>query len=245
MCNELIWVLFAVFTFTSILIAVGIYGKASLYVVVIVGIIICNLQTLKLIELFSFTVTLGNIIYGSIFLATDLLHECYGKKEAQKAVHLGFFSLVFFTITIIFTISFNPSPSDIHHDAMVTLFKISPRVMIASLIAYVVSQYYNVHIFSKLHIITSGKHLWLRNNISTLTSQFLDSIVFTLIAFYNVYEVEVLWSILYTNILFKWLVALLDTPVVYTGRWILSSLKKQASNAAINVTINNTPNATL
>ena len=221
MHNEFIWLLFILFDLGTALLAIKLYGKVALYAIIIVNIILCNMQVLKLVELFGFTVTLGNIAYGSVFMATDLLVECYGKQEARRAINLSLFVLVFVTIALQFTVNYTPSQHDINHPAMLQLFNCVPRVALASLLAYWISQYHDVWAFNWWKQKTNGKHLWLRNNASTLVSQLIDSTVFTVIAFYGVYELKIVWSIFYTTIIIKWIVAVLDTPAVYIGRWIL------------------------
>ncbi len=221
MRNEVVWLLFIIFDLSTALLAIRLYGKVALYAIVIVNIILCNLQVLKLVELFGFTMTLGNIAYGSVFMATDLLVECYGKNEARKAINLSFYALVFVTVSLQFTINYTPSAHDINHPAMLQLFQCIPRVTLASLVAYMLSQYHDVWAFSWWKQKTNGKHLWLRNNASTIISQLIDSTIFTFIAFYGVYELSIVWSIFYTTLIIKWIVAVLDTPAVYIGRWLL------------------------
>jgi uncharacterized integral membrane protein (TIGR00697 family) len=184
---------------------------------------LCNIQVLKLVELFGFTVTLGNIAYGSVFLATDLLVECYGKQEARKAVNLGFIALVFTTISLQFTVNYIPSQADVNHPAMLQLFNHIPRITIASLMAYLLAQYHDVWAFNWWKELTKGKHLWLRNYAATTVSQLIDSAAFTLLAFYGDYELRVVWSIFYTTVIIKWIVAVVDTPAIYIGRWLLQS----------------------
>jgi hypothetical protein len=221
MPNELIWLLFVIFDLSVALIAIRLYGKVALYAIVIVNVILCNLQVLKLVDLFGVTVTLGNIAYGSVFMATDLLVECYGKREARRAVNLGFYALVFITVSLQITVGYTPSKNDIYHPAMLQLFTHIPRVTIASMAAYWLSQYHDVWAFNWWKEKTNGKHLWLRNNASTMVSQLIDSSVFTLLAFYGEYELNIMWSIFYTTLIIKWIVSVLDTPAVYIGRWIL------------------------
>ena len=232
MYNEAIWLLFIIFDLSAALLAIRLYGKVALYAIVIINIIVCNLQVLKLVDLFGVTVTLGNIAYGSVFMATDLLVECYGKREARRAVNLGFFALVFVTIALQITVGYTPSKNDLYHPAMVQLFTNIPRVTIASLVAYLLSQYHDVWAFNWWREKTNGKHLWLRNNASTMVSQLIDSTVFTLIAFYGAYESQIVWSIFYTTLIIKWIVSVLDTPAVYVGRWLLQSKigKERGSN---------------
>ena len=229
MSNELLWLVFLVCEFLVSLIAIRLFGKSALYMMIIFGIIFCNIQVLKLVNLFGFVVTLGNIIYGSIFLATDLLCECYGKKEAQKAVLLGLFSLIIFTLGMMLTLQFSPSLADLNHSHLKDLFQYTPRIVLASIVAYAISQSHDVWMFSFLKRKTSGKHLWLRNNASTLLSQLIDTGLFVFIAFYRVYNFEVVMAIAYTTLIFKWITALLDTPVVYLGKRILKKYHFQDS----------------
>lgn len=222
MSNEMLWVLFIIFDFSIALLAMWLFGKHALYMIVIFGIIFCNIQVLKLVTIFGTVVTLGNVVYGSIFLATDLLCECYSKKEAQRAVMMGFFTLIVFSFGMYFTLQFVPSTLDVNHELMLELFQQTPRIVVGSIIAYIFSQTHDVWAYSFLKKKTKGKHLWLRNNYSTMVSQIIDTILFVMIAFYGVYEMDIVWSIGYTTLMFKWTTALLDTPVVYIGKWILS-----------------------
>lgn len=222
MSNELLWILFLIVDFSMALLAIYFFGRKALFVIIAVDIIVCNIQVLKTIEIFGFVATLGNILYGSIFLATDLLGEAFGKKEAQRGVWLGFFALLFMTISMQFALLFKPHESDFIHQSLQNIFGLVPRVAFASLVAYLVSQFHDVWAFHFWRDKTQGKHLWLRNNASTLVSQAIDSSVFVMIAFYGVFDTNILLSILFTTYLIKVLVALLDTPVIYIGRWVLN-----------------------
>ncbi|NQY43948.1 MAG: queuosine precursor transporter, partial [Legionellales bacterium] len=96
-------------------------------------------------------------------------------------------------------------------------------IALASISAYIMSQAHDVWAFAWLKKKTNGKFLWLRNNYSTMISQTIDTVVFVFIAFYGVYEIEVVFTIAYTTLFFKLIVAFLDTPVVYIGKWILNN----------------------
>lgn len=227
MPNELIWLIFLIVDFSLILGAIYFFGRKALFVIISVSIIICNLQVIKTVELFGFVATLGNIVYGGVFLATDLLGEAYGKKEARKGVWMGFFAMVFMTVSMQFALWFHPHESDFAHPAMATIFGFMPRILFASLVAYLISQHHDVWAFHFWRRRLKGRHLWLRNNLSTFVSQAIDSVVFVMLAFYGVFETFVLLSILFTTYFVKVMVALLDTPVVYAGRWVLAKhLKK-------------------
>ncbi|UCF63355.1 MAG: queuosine precursor transporter [bacterium] len=221
MPNEIWWFLFLIIDFGLSLLAIYFFGKKALYVIIAADIIVCNIQVIKTIEIFGFVATLGNILYGSIFLATDLLSELYGKKEARKGVWLGFYALIFMTIAMQFAIQFTPHPSDFSHQAMQTIFGFLPRVTLASLLAYLISQNHDVWAFHFWKDKTRGKHLWLRNNASTWISQAIDSLVFVLVAFYGIFDTSTLLSILLTTYVIKVLVAIFDTPVIYAGKWVM------------------------
>lgn len=221
MSNELLWGLFIAFDFTLALFAIFFFGKKALYVIIAADIIICNLQVIKTIEIFGFVATLGNVLYGSIFLATDLLSEIYGKQEARKGVWLGFFALIFMTVSMQIALQFQPHASDFSQGAMQTIFGFLPRITLASLTAYLLSQHHDVWAFHFWKKKTAGKYLWLRNNASTWVSQAIDTLVFVSIAFYGVFEFSILLSILFTTYFLKIIVAILDTPVVYLGKWVI------------------------
>jgi uncharacterized integral membrane protein (TIGR00697 family) len=222
MPNELWWLIFIFVDFTLSLLAIFYFGKKALYVIIASDIIICNIQVIKTIELFGFVATLGNVLYGSIFLATDLLSETYGKKEAQKGVWLGFYALIFMNIAMQLSLLFTPHSSDFAQESLQKIFGFLPRITVASLVAYVISQNHDIWSFHFWKKKTAGKHLWLRNNASTWVSQAIDSIFFVFIAFWGVFETSIVISILFTTYTIKLLVAILDTPVIYLGRWVLA-----------------------
>ena len=219
--NELLWLVLLLVNFAAILFAYRIWGRLGLYIWIPVAVMVANIQVTKTIELFGITATLGNIVYASSFLVTDILSENYGKKEAGKAVIIGFFSLIMFTLLMNIALFFEPSAEDFAHESLATIFGFLPRIMLASLIAYGVSQSHDVwafHLWKKKWPET--KHLWLRNNLSTMVSQLLDSVIFSLVAFYGVFSTGILVEIVITTYLLKWIVAALDTPFVYLGKYM-------------------------
>lgn len=222
MDNITLWLIFMIVDLSVVIIAFKLFGKIGLYGIIVMSIIIANIQVMKLIDIFGITITLGNILYGSIFFATDLLSEFFGKKEAKKAVWLGFFVLLVSTLYLQLTIIFLPSGNDFIHPHMKEIFSLLPRIALGSLIAYLISQHHDVWLFNLLKEKTNGRHLWLRNNASTLTSQLIDSTVFCLIAFLGVFPLAVFLQILITTYIFKVIVAAFDTPFMYLAKCIIS-----------------------
>lgn len=219
MTNEFYWLILLVVNFLAVLMYFRLFGKKGLFIWVAVSAILANIQVLKTLDLFGFVVTLGNIIYGTSFLATDILSEIYGKKAARQGVYVGIVTLVTMTVVMQVSLLFVPHASDFAQPALETIFGFMPRVAIASLIAYFLSQMHDVWAYHFWKGKFPGdRQIWIRNNLSTMVSQLIDSIVFTFIAFWGVFEMPVFWDILITTYILKWIVAALDTPFIYWAK---------------------------
>lgn len=204
------------------------FGRIGLFAVIVFNLLLCNLQVLKTVELFGLTTTLGNILYAGVFLATDMLSEFYGKREAQKGVLLGFITLVLMTVYMQVALHFSPAADDFAQPHLEAIFGFLPRVAVASMLAYLASQTHDVWAFHFWKAKTNGKMLWLRNNASTLASHVIDSGIFCLIAFYGVFPTAVLVEIMITTVLFKAFVSVLDTPFIYLAKRVHSMLPEHA-----------------
>ncbi len=197
-------------------------GKDYLKAFVAAGIVLANIFVTKQIRLFGLDATGGNIIYASIFLATDLLSEHYSKKDAQDAVKIGFLAALLYLVCTQFILKYVPSDYDTVHDGMQGIFAFAPRIILASMLAYVVSQFHDVWTYNAIMSKTGRKMLWLRNNGSTWISQLIDSFLFAVVAFLGVLPLPVVWQIAISTYLLKVLVALLDTPFMYISYWVKS-----------------------
>ncbi len=219
--NFVLSIIMILVSFVGVLLAYRFFGKAGLFVWISFAIVVANIQVLKNVHLLGVVITLGNVVYGSIYLCTDILSEKYGKKDATKAVWMGFFSMIFATLLMQIALFFTPDSSDFAHGAMETLFSVMPRVMVASLAAYLISQNIDVFLYHKIKEKFPGdRYLFIRNNGSTLISQFIDSIIFAVGAFYGFYDTPILIDIVITTYLMKGIVALLDTPFIYIAKRI-------------------------
>jgi len=218
MPNEILWLIFIVVDLSISLLAFRLWGKAGLYIMIVVGTIVCNIQVIKVVQIFGLIATLGNIVYASIFFNTDILNEIYGKREARQAVWMGFFALISATLAMQFAIRFKPDVSDIMQPHLEAIFNFMPRIVFASLIAYLVSQHHDIWAFHFWKRKTKGKYLWLRNNASTMVSQLIDTTLFTFLAFWGIFSWNVFWQIFLTTYIFKWIIAALDTPFLYLAR---------------------------
>ena len=231
--NEILWISFLIIDMFIVLIMYYFWGRAGLFASVILSLVVANIQVIKLIDLFTLTTTLGNILYGSAFLATDILGEVYSKKEARKAVFLGFIALVLMTLYMQVALLYTPSSEDTSQLHLEQIFAFLPRITLASLSAYLFSQTLDVYLYHVIRRMTQGHFLWLRNMLSTLSSQFLDTIIFVLIAFWGAYPLEILMEIVFTTYFFKAIVACVDTPFIYGARYIY---RRRYSDSYINAT---------
>lgn len=227
--NEFLSIISALVIFFGILLFYRFFGKAGLFVWMGIAIIIANIQVLKTITVFGFVTAMGNIIYSTTFLATDILAENHGKREARKAVLMGFGAILFFTALMQLTLLMVPDPSDFISPALKEVFGILPRIAFASITAYLFSQSIDVWLFCKIKDATKGRFMWLRNNAATMVSQLIDNLTFTWIAFVGffgvfgwgqVFEWNIIIQIFLTSIAIKYFIALCDTPFLYFAVWM-------------------------
>lgn len=217
--NELLFGITLLINFVGILISYKIFKKTGLYAWIAFATIIANIEVTKCVDIFGMSLTLGNVIYGTIFLATDMLSELYGGKSARKGVMIGFLSMIVFTIISQINLLFIPNSFDYVSEAMKTIFALTPRICIGSLIAYLVSNTLDTYTYDVIRK-KFPKHLWLRNNGSTMTSQLVDSFLFTIIAFGGVFSWLEVIELSITTYLLKLIIALCDTPFLYIARKI-------------------------
>ncbi|MDK2950495.1 MAG: queuosine precursor transporter [Kosmotogales bacterium] len=229
--NELLWFIFMVIDMSLAVLLFKFFKKQGLYLLIAVNIILANIQVVKVVELFGLSATLGNILYGSIFFSTDILSDIYGKKEAKKGVLIGFISLLLMTLYMQLSLYIKPAnfeEAQVIQNSLESIFSLIPRIALGSIVAYFISQYTDVFIFHLVKSKTGEKKLWLRNNVSTMISQFIDSIIFVFIAFWGLYTMDVWWEILITTYLFKWIVAAVDTPFIYMAKRMIEKEKSKS-----------------
>ncbi|MBE0637866.1 MAG: queuosine precursor transporter [Bacteroidales bacterium] len=170
---------------------------------------------------FEFQLSVGIIPYPVTFLVTDIISEIYGKKRANRVVLAGLFASAFMLGIIIIS---NAAPatiwSPVDDSEFKKVFGFTFIAVAASLAAYLLAQLLDVHIFHYWKRVTNGKHLWLRNNASTFTSQFVDTFtVLFLLCSFGVIEWTYFLGLLWNGYLFKIIIAALDTPVIYVMVW--------------------------
>lgn len=179
--------------------------------------VLANILAFKKVEVGPLVLTLGLMSFPFLFLITDTISEVYGKIIAKKVVFSGFILMAVALAMLQIAIYIPPAGffAGFGQEAFATVFGATLRITIASMLAYLASQYHDVWAFHFWRKLTKAKHLWLRNNLSTITSQALDSVIFIGIAFYGVVPNEVIWTMILGQWVVKWLIALLDTPLCY------------------------------
>ncbi|MBD3359179.1 MAG: queuosine precursor transporter [Candidatus Buchananbacteria bacterium] len=219
----LLWIVFTFIICIGVAILAQKYGVEYAISLVAVLAVLANIFATKIVVLGPLTVPAGVIVFSLIFFITDLISEKWGIKKARKAVWAGFLANLIFIITL-YLVIFWPAAAYAQEfaDKFSQVLALTPRIIIASFIAYLISQHHDIWLFAWFKKQTNGKHLWLRNNSSTIISQLIDSVIFIIIAFYGVFPVMPLilgqWTL-------KILIALLDTPFLYGALFLLRKIK--------------------
>lgn len=220
MYNFLIFFLAVVFFLLSVVVIYKLFGKVGIYAYICFATILANIQVCKSIELFGLTTTAGPVLYASTYLCTDILSERYGKDTAKRAVWLGVVINLLWLFGTQLTLWFIPASTDYIQPSLKVVFGMVPRICVASLLSYVISQRLDVFLYHFIWEKTgkTEKGLWLRNNGSTMLSQLADSVIFVTVAFAGTMPWNVFAQIMLTNYLFKVIVAVCDTPFAYIAR---------------------------
>jgi hypothetical protein len=217
---NLLWgILFVAVNFALFLLCWRLFGLKGMVAWIGFATVLANIQVVKTIEILGIVTTLGNTMYASISMAVDMLNEKSGVKTARRAVWLGFFTLVSSTLIMQMVLVFEPQATDIAQDSLQTIFGLLPRIAAGSLLAYIISQFLDVRLFAALRQKFPGsRQFWIRTTGSTVVSQLIDSVVFCTIAFAGLYSLNVWLQILLTTYLFKFIISVAATPVLYAAR---------------------------
>ena len=200
------------------------FGRYGLLACIVLSILLANLQGPKLTVIFGMETSLGVIFYSSIFFATDLMSEKFGKKAADNAVMMGFSVSAIILIMLSISLLFLPSTQNQQtfssevHESFVRILDFTPRFIFGSLFAYLISQRFDVWCFHKIKAWTNGRHLWLRNNLSTRASQTVDTTLYALVVWGGVVDLEQAINLGLAKMVFKIGIAAFDTPFIYWAR---------------------------
>ncbi len=248
--TEVVWFVMLILCFLSILVFLRLFGYVGLYVYSAIAIIAANIQVLKQANFNFFSsinekiipfyepspIALGTILFASTFLCTDILSEYYGKEKARKNVLIGFCSFFLMTILMLVTIGIQPAEDEwvsMVQESLAILFTPMTSIFVASMIAYLISQYFDIWFFSYLKTVSSNKLLWLRNNVSTAVSSLIDNTIFSIFAWIilnpNPFPLsDVIMTFILGVYLLRVFIAILDTPFIYLARYFIPEEKNSS-----------------
>lgn len=215
--NIVLGIISIIATFSIVVCMEKMFKKEGLYVWISIATIMANILVCKSIDILGLTASLGNVMFASIFLATDILSEKYDVKDSRKAVMLAIASQIIFILATTLAVSYIPSETDLSHESMKTLFSINARVSISSIVMFGASNMLDIYLFEKLKK-KFPKQLWLRNNVSTIISNCLENYFFVFFAFVGIYDYSIILSIATTTSILEIIIAICDTPFMYIAK---------------------------
>lgn len=224
MRNEIVLIASLILIYGAVVLFYRFLGRTGLYMWTVVATISANIEVLILIDAFGMEQTLGNILFASTFLVTDILSETEGKKSANQAVKIGIIVSIVFILISQSWFLYQPADTDWAMPAIQAVFSNTPRLMLVSIAVYGIVQVFDVFAYHAIWKHTtrifgdSRRGLWIRNNGSTLLSQLINTILFTFGAFYGVHSFETLINICLSSYVIYIVTSLLDTPAVYLAR---------------------------
>lgn len=196
----------------------------SISVFFVAVLLISNVVSTKIIDLQWFTFDGGTLLFPLSYIFGDILTEVYGYKRTRSVIWLGFISALVMSLVVI-VVGKLPAAGDWgHQEAYDKILGLTPRIVIASLIAYVCGEFSNSLVLAKMKIATAGKYLWMRTIGSTLVGELFDSVLFIIIAFFGVFPNALLLTLIISNYVFKTGVEVLCTPLTYA---VVRFLKKE------------------
>jgi len=223
--QELLWLTTLLLDLGCTVVLYRLFGKAGLQVAIATAIILANLQGPKLTIIFGVQTSLGVIFYSSIFFATDLLSENYGKAAASKAVRMGFAVSIIVLLMLSLALMYLPSDREATaefsrniHNAFATIVDFTPRFVFGSLLAYIISQSFDVWAFHRIKRVTGEKWLWLRNNLSTMSSQVVDTAIYSLVVWWGTVDLVTALQLGAAKYVFKVVIAAVDTAFIYWAK---------------------------
>lgn len=204
--------------FSGVLLMDKFFGKWGLYTWMALAVVFANIQVSKQVDFAGVSTALGNVMFASTYLATDILNEKYSDKASRNAVKIAAGALVAYIIFAQFTQLFIPNSYDVVDSGMKNIFAMSLRITTASGLMFLLSNWCDVILYQKIKIKTGGKHMWFRNNISTILCNCLENFAFTILAFAGTFPLGYCLEIAVVGSVIEMLIALCDTPFLYISK---------------------------
>ncbi|MFA6353560.1 MAG: queuosine precursor transporter [Candidatus Paceibacterota bacterium] len=211
-------------------------GAISVFFVSIL--LISNVASTKIADFGWFTFDGGTLLFPLSYIFGDILTEVYGYRKSRSVIWLGFFMALLMSIIFIIVGKLPPASGWENQSAYDAILGLTPRIVFASLIAYICGEFSNSYILAKMKIWTKGKWLWTRTIGSTLVGELVDSILFIMIAFWGILPNSLLLILVISNYIFKTGVEILFTPITYR---IIKFLKREEGEDYYDINTNFNP----
>jgi uncharacterized integral membrane protein (TIGR00697 family) len=213
--NEALYIVLAFINLSAVLFMFRM-GKSFLYTVIAVNLLFVGLFGAKLVTLAGWMTNVGNVFFAAVFLATHLLVEHYGKRDAQRSIWISYIFQVLLLVNVDLVVKLAGIPqSEIANNALLTLFTEVPRIVLASFAAYICSLYTTISVYDTIRTATQGRMLWLRDTVANIVGQGVDSVLFFTIAFYGTVTSDMLYELITAGFAVKVLIGVLGTPLLY------------------------------
>lgn len=216
--NNLYLIIEIIVAFGLLLTAKKCFGKAGIIAWIAIATVFANIFEAKNMMLFGMNLAAGHVMFGSVFLATDMLSEYYGKKAAKTGVWAGLFADVALILCSQLCRLYVPSALDSADPAIQRLFTMSMRITSASAVMFFISNWCDVLLFAKIKELTNGKYLWLRNNVATILCNCLENFLFYILAFYPGFSMPQIISMGLATCLLEIVIGICDTPFLYAAK---------------------------
>lgn len=186
--------------------------------------LISNVASTKIVDFGMFTFDAGTLLFPLSYIFGDILTEVYGYKRSKQVIWLGFFMALLMSLVFIIVGALPAAPDWGNQEAYDKILGLTPRIVLASLVAYTLGSFSNAFVLAKMKIWSKGKKLWARTIGSTVVGELVDSTLFILIAFVGILPSTLLLTLIISNYIFKTLVEILFTPLTYK---VIAFLKKK------------------
>lgn len=218
--NNILLLISIIGIFSLMLLIKKFLGKEGIIGWMGIATILANMLILKSVDLLGISATLGNVLFASNFLATDILTENYGYKEAKKGVAFAIISVISYLIIGQVALLFSPNSFDTMQPLFQTLFAFAPRITLASVSMFALSNFVDIRLYEFLRKKSNGKKMWLRNNVCTIICNGGENFLFYLIAFAGVMSINEIIMFALSATIIEIIIALCDTPFLYLSKKI-------------------------
>lgn len=221
MMNLIIGFFELIVCFSGVLLMDKFFGKWGLYTWMALAVVFANIQISKQVDIAGVSTALGSVMFASTYLVTDILNEKYSDKASKNAVKIAAGALIAYIVFAQFTRIFIPNSYDAVDPGMQIIFAMSIRITAASGLMFLVSNWCDVLLYQKIKEKTGDKHMWLRNNISTILCNCLENFAFSVLAFVGTYSLLYCLQIAVAGSLIEIVIAIFDTPFLYLSKKIV------------------------